>query len=754
MACISTRRRTTRPSVPWFVRTSGSMIVAAFACLFAIGIGAVGGLLAQSPMVAPAEEPAAQPANLIVAAIRDANPQTPTDLARAVRVLVDAREWAEAKHYLQLLLDGRTDAEAAAQIDRVYGPAFLVELSLTESLQPEGGRWAEFVRGAIRQLGENPSWVDQQLESCREPSTRAAALRALLQVHQYAWPRLLEVLADPDRHELHEVIEQLLADGGEPAKELLLAAVESDKVPLAIAASQLLVKLALRAPEVRLTLWALALRDDSPEALRGPLRQLCETAWGALPHKEALSRWLEEDFRRLFRQTPGQLPPVEQERDTWMWDSSAQRMVIRRVQPSQRQRWLAWQRAKQLLGLRPGESRFALYVEAARREYQQFEHGLGIRIDEANGVADMALEAAQVEQLLEFALQMGRAGAATWAARRLGQVGSLQHVRSSDGRTPALIKATQFPEQHVQFAAVEAIMRIQPSMPFAGSAQWRDLIGYFLNSRPTRRALVGNPSLEEGQIWAGLLRQMGMEVDLVSDGKSVLEQLARVPDYDFVLVVDRLSRPGVDETVQWAQAAPRGSQMRFAVLVHGTDLERWRLWAEEYPTVLVFPRVFSAEAMRTLIDQLELLPGRRPPPVEERVERTGGLLEWLAFAAADPKRDFLELMRLEPSILALSESPVHGVQAVAVLGALGTAAAQRQLVDLAGQSGLPEALRRAAAQAFHTAVHQRGLLLNSGEIRLQYDRYNRTAPVDATNQQILGSLLDVIEQGRQPRLTR
>jgi hypothetical protein len=80
-----------------------------------------------------------------------------------------------------------------------------------------------------------------------------------------------------------------------------------------------------------------------------------------------------------------------------------------------------------------------------------------------------------------------------------------------------------------------------------------------------------------------------------------------------------------------------------------------------------------------------------------------------------------------------------------VLSALGTASSQRSLVDFASQIAQPLEARQAAAAAFAASVARFGTLLTTGEIRLQYDRYNQSESQDADTQRLLASLLDTIE---------
>ena len=80
-----------------------------------------------------------------------------------------------------------------------------------------------------------------------------------------------------------------------------------------------------------------------------------------------------------------------------------------------------------------------------------------------------------------------------------------------------------------------------------------------------------------------------------------------------------------------------------------------------------------------------------------------------------------------------------------ILGTIGTPDAQRSLVNYASQSGQPDDLRTLAASAFGESIRQNGLLLTTGEIQLQFDRYKSGENESIETQRLLGSILDQIE---------
>jgi hypothetical protein len=84
--------------------------------------------------------------------------------------------------------------------------------------------------------------------------------------------------------------------------------------------------------------------------------------------------------------------------------------------------------------------------------------------------------------------------------------------------------------------------------------------------------------------------------------------------------------------------------------------------------------------------------------------------------------------------------------ASAVLAELGTATAQRSLLELADNGTQPPEARMAAAGAFARNMGQFGLRLTRDEIMQQYDLYNSNAGRNAETHAVLTAVLDAIER--------
>jgi hypothetical protein len=172
--------------------------------------------------------------------------------------------------------------------------------------------------------------------------------------------------------------------------------------------------------------------------------------------------------------------------------------------------------------------------------------------------------------------------------------------------------------------------------------------------------------------------------------------------------------------------------------------------ARRTPLTSVIYRPVDAAGLEFQLDRLLTSAGQRLVPAEERRQHARQALDWLVEIASIEQEVYNarwtnNLRRIEPSLAVALQVPDFTSPAARVLAALGTASSQKSLVDLASQLGRPEEMRQAAAQAFAESVARFGTLLTTGEINLQYTRYNQSERQDAQTQAVLASILDAME---------
>ncbi len=349
-----------------------------------------------------------------------------------------------------------------------------------------------------------------------------------------------------------------------------------------------------------------------------------------------------------------------------------------------------------------------------------------------------------VEDLLVHAMTDGDYGAAAAAAQILGDVGSPAMLVRGGGAQSPLVLAAQSPDRRLRFAAVGAIMLLNPTQPFAGSSQVTDALGYFAASYGTARILIIHPLIEEAQKLAGLAAGLGYEADVATNGRRGFELAVHSPDYELALVHSRIERPSIDEFMTQLRRDRRTNLLPVGLIAPLEELERIENFARSVPRTEVFLQPQNDDEMKLFVGEVLARSKRWHVPAEERLAEAAAAVDWLTQLADRPQKAF-DVRREEPAIVQALASPPLTPKAASLLGRLGTANAQHNLVDLADLETQPLATRQAAAAAFATSTARYGLLLTTGEILHQYELYNANAGRDADTHAVLSTILDAIE---------
>jgi hypothetical protein len=216
------------------------------------------------------------------------------------------------------------------------------------------------------------------------------------------------------------------------------------------------------------------------------------------------------------------------------------------------------------------------------------------------------------------------------------------------------------------------------------------------------------------------------------------------PDYELALVAASLQQPSVDLLLQQLRHDYRSAPLPVGVLARDGQLERARHLAGEDRLAVALVRPHRQQDAKEEVEQVLLLPRASAVTPAERGQQAASALAMLQDLAATPATIF-DVHQYEPAILAAQEVPELAARSAVTLGDLGSARSQKSLVDQASRTTLPLPVRQAALAALRCSIEKHGILLTTGAIRQQYDRYNQSAEMDAENQQIFGQILDALE---------
>jgi hypothetical protein len=352
---------------------------------------------------------------------------------------------------------------------------------------------------------------------------------------------------------------------------------------------------------------------------------------------------------------------------------------------------------------------------------------------------------AELEALYEQAAANDRImAAARWLGLLAAAAPAEQLLVAPGGRPTTLVRAATHADPTIRFAAVAAILGLEPQQPFPGSSGVADSLAWFATGEGVDRALVVDSRLGRGRDVAGMLIEMNLRADATDDVLDALARAATQADVQMVLVDRVLLEPGRGSLLARLRADHRTARTPVVVLADPQDFERLRSRYYADPYTLVFVRPATPEHLQAQF-AANPSPGAVPQVAgPERLRRAQTALASMKHLL-DARNTVFNLRPYEQNLLRAAASPRLGKDAVAVLGYFGSAAAQRALADTASATARPLDLRQAAASAFCESVIRFGTLLTTGEIARQYERYNASETLDRPTQELLGAILDAIE---------
>ncbi|MGE0755740.1 MAG: hypothetical protein AB7O38_01910, partial [Pirellulaceae bacterium] len=553
------------------------------AILFCISAGG----LAQEPTSVPdpfgtesKPTPAARPAtkskpevqdsetNPTVLAIRNSNPQTAVDLLRATENLVNLSRPEDAKRYLRRLSASNFEPATLWSLQRQFGSALFLRLAREESIQPEGRTFAEAVLKASVQMSRDPARLDSLIRQLSDPSgvVRHGAMVELRGGGEAAAVALIQVLANQERSAEHPVIIEALTLLGGDAEGPLLATRDAPDEGLRQRALVAVGQLQTQATVPYLLTAALGSAGTvSQSAAAAALTQRL----GGVPTRSAAERYLHQQARSYFDGLAALPVDHEDQVRVWRWDVAEQRPVEARVPVHQGELLIAGRIARELVALMPESAEYRRLYVGALLEQAKLAGGWEQPLDRADGTPfHMAaqLPARELETLLQLMLDKSHPAGAMAASEVLGAVATPAHLIQANGQPSVLCRALQNKERRVRFAALQAILEIDPRERYPGASFVPEALGFFANHSGSRRALVAHPRAELAQTLSGILQGLGLAADVAGTGHEALQKAAQAADWEFVLISDVIDRPAVGEMLQLLRREPRTARLPVAIL--------------------------------------------------------------------------------------------------------------------------------------------------------------------------------------------
>ena len=520
-------------------------------------------------------------------------PVTPKEFWRATQFEISVGKYDLAAQHIKGLLDSKPSDKDWLEIEAKDGLAAFLRLRNVETWSKEKKSDAEArenvetliktISGALKNELSNPERIAKFAKNLIEsPEESAFALKELVRSGVDAIPILIGLLRTDQPADLRAAILDALPHFDSSVVPPLVASLEVNDINLRL---ELLDSLRKRSDYLSFpskvetdlipTLWYFSadlpanpvlMRKKAREMLLGLLDRDPDADRNA---EHRLPQWRLVQFARIFLEHKARFATPTNAL-IWKWDGA--KPVASTVSISD---------AEEYYGLR--YARWALDIQADYAEAQKIFIAIALDKHFARAGSDTSLAKSApnlyavlatapldlVTDALEAALLEHRVPLAVSLIQVLGDRDEVKAARPSECSTepgkkvelrPSLLmRALDYPDRRVQFAAVDAILKMPGTPTHQRSSQIiKILTGYLLADPPEGeskpKAMIGDYDNVRGQSLAVIVRKAGFQVEIARTGKELMRRLQEKADVDLVLLDQHLPLPALPELLAQMRA--------------------------------------------------------------------------------------------------------------------------------------------------------------------------------------------------------
>lgn len=728
-----------------------------------------------------------------VQALMSTNPETPQDLTNVILLLLDLKQVKPAKFLFTKLVGQEIDDAQLVALGKKVGRANLDRLSKVPEFQPQVKPFVQKIIAAMNAAARDPDKLAALIERLKEPSidSQVATIGELRQGQEAAAQALLAVLLDPARADEHAQVRVALAGLGsvgiEPLGLISAHGTEAERIA-ALKIIGMTDEAATHAP-----LYAAAFEPQSPTAVRQAAVAALADERNRIPTVASAAAELYLSAKRIYLAQPryDDFAPGFY----WKWNTAAKQPVVvatpNRIAALVRAAQMAniavaiTNRDPNAVTLAQAASLEAAILSAkpiapaaapagaaeapappaaapAPTDSAAAEPAAADPADPAATAAaappkpavdvvgqwnvDMKPTAVELRRLLEFTAANDRSAEAAAVIGLLVKAEGLHALDGIGGRPSTLVKLVTHPDRRIRFAAMAAIVGLDPQQPFTGSSAVADALGYFASSTGERKALVADMNVGRARDVAGVFAgNNGARGEIATNARDAVRLVAGDPDVEAVAMYRPMMLAELGQLLAQYRADYRTARLPAFIYCEPDDVERTRSLVANDPLAYAIyqPRTLEMLRQQSGLD-VTYAAAQALVPANERVAQAQAAITAIGHFLATNNKVF-NLRPFEAALVKGAWSPATSAAAIRALSQFGSPVAQRTLADLAGATTWPIEVRKAAAEGFNASVSRYGTLLTTAEISRQYDRYNASATADAATQAVLGSLLDTIE---------
>ena len=626
-------------------------------------------------------------AKLLIRSVKQSDPQTPLELATAIRVMLNVRQFDFAKYYLSRLMAVSLDAGQQAELVQKLGSDFFFTLHATEQLAPEGREFSRQMLAGNRQFEESPEQIQKLVDKLNESSiaVRSRAFRHLRRLGPAAVAALIEVFADQDRKNDFPGVRGALRHMGQQAIPLLRAGSVADHAGVRTESLQALAH--YRGEGVADVLAAAALSTLENAQIRNAVVVAMRAQKYPLPAASDLVSRLKKRADSLLRgkeQVHGSLSPTLQ---VWRWNSEEMELQSVLATVATASRYEAARLAREAYSIESQSTSLRqLYLltklDVAKRSVgTQGESSVVTtkQLSKALLPSIGTVSSYELNELLKLAVEKKTVPAAIACCELLAQTGQssgTQLFYSAGSQLPPLMQAIMLGDRHLQFAALNVIDQLDPATAFPGGSLAVKLAVFMADTDQRSVGLVGHHRLDIAQTIAGSLPSAGLASTAAATSRNLFEIATRDPDVSLMLISDTLVRPRFDELVKQLRSDFRTARTPIGLMVRGEhgNASVARMIAADSLTY-AFPVALDGEALVAHVRRASSLVDADLSAISngDRFRHASVATKWLAKISSDRRRfGFYELGPYQQRLVGLLYKPGLEDNASQILSNLGT----------------------------------------------------------------------------------
>lgn len=656
-------------------------------------------------------------------------PETPEEYFEAVLLMLRVERNDLARRYLSALLQQEPDDQLLLSLRDKHGTSTFLQLATNEALRPQSQELLRRLQSAAGSQLEDPARLERVIADLQgDARQREQAIRDLKLFGPRAIPVLLDRLSGEDHGEAHELMVFTLVKFGPAAIDPLLGAIEARDAQTRAVAIEALGWLG--GEQIVPHLWYPALAADQPKSLNAAaLQAIARIRHGdhQLTHLLDTSVATENIFDRAIQHFRGEYDwalDVDGVLTVWSWDTNRNQLVGVTTNPAYASAFMAERLARQAMLLAPGIEPYQALFLAATMAHERIQVGWDQPTPQGPGTA-FELAIANGPQLTEHALglavELGNPAAAVVALTALAESGTPNQLQRRGDRLPPLVEALDFPNDRVQFAAVIAILNLEPQESFPRAHRVVEILSRALLDDGVPYAIVVDPNVQRAVDTASMLDKLGFTTSVARTGREGFNQAVAHGDLALIVLHPNTIRWELTQTVANFRADSRTAGVPIIIAApEPARFDMQRLLDQVSLSGFVATGGKAADWQRQIEPVLAqtIAPPLTSKQHSARVEAAAAALRYLS------RSSLATIFDPTPAEIPLAETinhPAAGRDAILALAGIARPSVQRRLLEVILAPAFDAGLRELAARELLLHMERHGRLLSESEVDIVLD---------------------------------